>query len=457
VGRFEEPLPLWLDHLEAPQLTSLQYDHVVVDGDDVISLAACSGLRELVLRFPVDYADMEDADDELAAAFEDLTQLTALTKLVVEETGLDEPVPPGVWTLTQLRHLDFSISCKQQQLPEDISCLKQLTYLGLSRSGLQELPAELGTWLPQLEVLVVEGTRVTGVPPNLSRLTKLDVSGCGLGSIAAIEHLTGLKELQAYPNYGLDACDAISKLTGLEVLSITIPDGAVSVSAPCVLPRLRDLTLYTTDTVRRAAQLVGPGQHLTSLWLIEAYREPEQRRGALTPEARSRQDEDQAQAFAQLGVLPALQHLHLSDHDLSVTALASRWLQQQPQLTSLRLYLLDEEHDPGEVPDLQQLPAGLRELTLEGNMPLAGIPDVSAQLSSLRVLELIMHEHHDLPGWMSSLTGLAKVNAWGGDYSVEGWRALSPLPLLRQWATKCMSGDMADALSAAPHLCWAQR
>jgi hypothetical protein len=437
-----------MDHLEAPQLTSLQYEQVGLRVTDVPSLAACSGLRELVLNFPPTYIEMYVIDGvdggaqvALPAALYDLAQLKALTKLVVSNCDVYGPVPPGVWTLTQLRHLELSSSWEQQQLPEEISCLKQLTYLGLSSSGLRELPADLGTWLPQLEVLVVPGTQVAGVPPNLTRLTKLDVKGCCLPSIAAVEHLTALKELQVSFNGPLLAWDAISKLTGLEVLSLTIrPEAAPA--TPGVLPRLRNLFLCAPDAIRRAAQLVGTGQHLTRLWLQDKSQAPQA------------QDSSE-QAFAQLRVLPALQVLQLGTGNLAALALASGWLQQQPQLTSLMLRL----PDPCEAPLVWHLPPGLRELQLivEGGMPLSDMPDLSTQLSGLRVLDLWSCVGYELPGWVSRLQRLEKVTAYAEEAEVLGCRALAPLPLLRWWATTCMSGDMADALSAAPHLCWAQR
>jgi Leucine-rich repeat (LRR) protein len=119
-----------------------------------------------------------DGGVSAAEALDELTQLTALTKLVVSNCKVDGPVPPGVWTLTQLCHLDVSSSWEQQQLPEHITCLKQLTYLGLSGTGLQELPADLGTWLPQLVECVMMWHQGDSDPAHLTRLTSLNASCC---------------------------------------------------------------------------------------------------------------------------------------------------------------------------------------------------------------------------------------------------------------------------------------
>jgi hypothetical protein len=84
-----------------------------------------------------------------------------------------------------------------------------------------------------------------------------------------VEHLVGLKQLQLYGTSISPPFVALSKLTALEALSLSIQEGDAMVT-PQPLPRLKSLNLYAMCPVRSAAQIVGAGLRLTSLFLYDA-------------------------------------------------------------------------------------------------------------------------------------------------------------------------------------------
>jgi hypothetical protein len=138
--------------------------------EDFISLAACSKLQELHLGGCFVWSDM-GADG--LVPIQHLQHNRALTKLVLDDCGVEEPLLRAVCVLTQLRHLDLRDNYRLVVLPPDLSSLQQLTFLDISGTRVEELPQQLGKWLPQLQVLGVDKTQVAAIPQGLQHLTCL--------------------------------------------------------------------------------------------------------------------------------------------------------------------------------------------------------------------------------------------------------------------------------------------
>jgi hypothetical protein len=69
-----------------------------------------------------------------------------------------------------------------------------------------------------------------------------------------------------------------------------------------------------------------------------------------------------------------------------------------------------------------------------------------------------MFAEYSLPHWLSSFRSLERIIPQGTmmKNGIAGWGALGQLPLLWRFAGASAKSDVADALVAAPHLCWAQ-
>jgi hypothetical protein len=176
---------LWLSQPEAAaQFTALLLHDGCSMEAGLGALAACSGLRELVL---------ERADEAPPLLLPDsLHQLTALTRLVLHNGGFYE-VPPVVWSFTQLRQLGITHT-GGWYLPQASSSLQQLEELDISMS-FRSLPAAVGTWLPNLQSL---DAAFAGARPPRSlahNLTRLHSYHCCLRDAECLSHLVGLKEL----------------------------------------------------------------------------------------------------------------------------------------------------------------------------------------------------------------------------------------------------------------------
>ena len=90
--------------------------------------------------------------------------------------SLTGAIPPQLWRLPRLRHLDLQGQLLAWTLPSDIGRLASLEYLDLSHNWLSgPLPPELGR-LASLRHLLLSGNEFTGaIPPELGRLTDLTV------------------------------------------------------------------------------------------------------------------------------------------------------------------------------------------------------------------------------------------------------------------------------------------
>jgi Leucine-rich repeat (LRR) protein len=429
-----------MDHLVVSGLTTLEVSRIDYSKPHTVPcLAACSGLQQLRLYM---YFNEVDADGQHLHTLEELVGLTALTKLVMGEVDGDDgendlPVPPVVWELTWLQHLDLSDWLLLEGLPHGISNLQRLTHLNLSNSDVVELPSQLSTWLPKLAVLDVGRTDVEVLPP-LPQLVHLHAGSADISGMCGVDQATRMTELHVLW-CGQPSLDAVSLMTSLEVLHLNLLDTCTLGSAPA-LPRLRIVNMSSEggNLVLLAGQLIGSGRHLTYLSLGDISKQQEQ-------------------GLKQLGVLPVLQELRLRAEEGFSLLSADTWLQQQPHLTSLVLSGCDAGM-------LGQLPLQLLRLELCSSIDYscAGLADTVRPLTNLRHLFLLSHdkEPQPLPAWLSSLQRLEVVSF--NDKCTSECEVLQQLPLLRHWwcayslacVPACMRDSVVRLLRACPHLCW---
>jgi Leucine-rich repeat (LRR) protein len=390
--------------------------------EELQGLSACSGLRELVggsyawnLPLPTD-----------------ATRLSALTYLRL----FGDVVPPVVWELTTLRRLELCGGEGAWDIPDSLSNLRQLRVLRISGEATEELPAELGTWLPHLEELLVSDTAIRSLPPGLTRVTYLSASA--IHQVSEVTHLAALNRLELDTYYLEPPLQPLSQLTALKALSLGLYEDGEE-PQQCMLaplPSLRSLEVrgWKPLQVAQVQGVVVSAQQLTRL-CIEV---------SLAPEEVAR--------LGQVGVLPQLQQLQLghmpidSKHDFAHwdASAAIPWLQQQPRLTSLTLVGCPV---PGLL--LQQLPPQLEELDIRQGAWLTDPPPTVAQLSRLRKLALSVEKH--LPAWVSNLSSLEELRVSG--WQVAGdWQVLAQLPVLRR--VELPQPVKAQALCHAPHSCW---
>jgi Leucine-rich repeat (LRR) protein len=398
-----------------------------MDAEDFLSLAACSGLQELDLAC---YIPGLGRSSTVPAQHP--LRCSALTKLVLWHGGVEEPGLRAVCVATQLRHLDLECNSQLLVLPPDLSSLQQLTFLGLGETGVAVLPLQLGEWLPQLQVLGVEKTNVAIIPQGLQQqLQSLRAAHSSIPSVAAVQHLVGLQQLQLHGNPLVPPYQQLSVFTALQELSLSISEGSAQV-VPIPLPLLRALRIQADDPWRAAGQLVGPGPHLTSLGLYSTWR-----------------GMGRAAAVGQLGVLPVLQQLVLSMPLASVWA-AGPWLLQHSQLTSLSIAWT---HPTGQ--GSQPAKRSLQQWCLSRGVVRDGLPEAFTQLTGLRVLRLSGPCTAQLPAWVSCLRPLRVLQLGDGCLltgDAAAWTALGSMPLLRRVEAHCTHNCLSRLRRDAPHL-----
>jgi Leucine-rich repeat (LRR) protein len=424
-------VPAWLQQPQAA--TKLKSLHLIETRLRLELLSSASGLQELTLEnCAVGYGAGHSTATPLPP---DLTCLTALTRLVVWGTDTDA-VPPVVWRLTTLHHLSLGhrYGGADGVLPNSISSLQQLRRLELNMAPLSQLPADLGTWLPQLLELDVSGTRVSDLPRSLTRLTRLAASGTRVTQVSAVAHLVTLKQLCMEQSVLCMPLQPLSELSALEGLWLgwskrLAGEEATQLHLPGPLPALQSFSVKGPLRVDQVQEVVAGAQQLTRLALTIN----------LGPE--------EVAALGQLGVLPHLKRLELSRSSGSTRwAAAAPWLQQQPYLTSLKL-----SKGEAEGPLLPQLPAQLEDLNMRWSTLGVEQPTALTQLSRLRKLSITCHDNL-VPSWLSGLCSLEVLEVAGWKV-YHGWEVLAQLPLLRQ--VRVEEQSLVHALRHAPHLCWA--
>jgi Leucine-rich repeat (LRR) protein len=255
-GCFHGLLSTWLACPQAAaQLTCLHLTEggAAAAAGEVAGLSACSGLRELVV----------DGYTPVALPA-DLTRLTGLTQLGLRswEWAL---VPLVVWDLTTLHTLHVDLLYDNVRVPSSISNLQQLRALSMRLTGMEELPADLGTWLPHLEELDVSLNPIQALPLGLTRLTRLVAQDTAITQVSSLQHLVALRELRGVQlecggSHPQSSLQPLTRLSALEALSLCWVEGVSGHSARgqaaaqdgdrvCVLPPLPAL---------RSLVLAGP-------------------------------------------------------------------------------------------------------------------------------------------------------------------------------------------------------
>ena len=177
---------------------------------------------------------------ELDLSRNNLNELTNLITLNLSRSGMNE-LPAEIGELTNLTTLDLSGN-ELTELPAEIGELTNLTTLDLSRNELTELPAEIGE-LTNLTMLDLSGNELTELPAEMGELTNLIglyLSRNQLSALPAeISQLTNLTGLDLGGNQ-LSALPAeISQLTNLTKLGL----GENQLSAlPAEISQLTNLT-----------------------------------------------------------------------------------------------------------------------------------------------------------------------------------------------------------------------
>ncbi|XP_074757228.1 uncharacterized protein LOC141958280 [Athene noctua] len=87
-------------------------------------------------------------------------------------------VPTQVFSLDQLQVLEMSperescLGYRMELLPQEISCLRNLTCLYVDSNNLKKVPSEIGT-LSQLERLTLSNNSLSSLPPEIGALQRL--------------------------------------------------------------------------------------------------------------------------------------------------------------------------------------------------------------------------------------------------------------------------------------------
>jgi Leucine-rich repeat (LRR) protein len=340
----------------------------------------------------------------------------------------------AVRTLPNLRHLLLQ-SVPLQQLPDGVRALKQLTSIIINRTGITELPADLGVWCPGLARLEVRQTPLAAVPASLGALTWLKLVCADMPQLVLPTTLTCLKELDlASAGYG--KIIGVSSLTALERLEATGCQG--DVFGGCGLDELRPLSHLRHLNLSRGTGLflesftaVGALQQLTCLDLAEV-------RHTATSWA----------ALAGAAPLPALRQLDLSadsyDRQQHRVEVLAPWLSRLTALTLLKVPFIEASASD----DFLYLPPQLRMLDM-GNMGLQQVPLGLRQLSALRVVNLECNPGiHQLPNWCSEMCSLEQLALCGTGVATEQqvlghMRGLRGVLVMQSQAAVC---------SAVPHL-----
>jgi hypothetical protein len=415
----------------ATQVTTVHLGGVAAWTDSWSVVASCSGLRELRLDFFAEHAPLELPQE--------LSNLTALTKLVLREAPFTE-LPAVVCSLKQLRTLNLCTCRNLSEIPSSISQLQQLQELDVSHTRMEQLPEELGTWLPQLEGLEVgvEGLpppALPAIPKSLTRLTRLGTV-ISVTQASAVQHLVSLKHLKLCR---LDPpFQPLSRLAALETLSFywtcqVSEQEAAAVCIPGPLPNLRSLTFSAGTAIPAGGlQVLVGAQQLTHL--------------SMEGPSASDPGSDRLAALWQVGVLPQLQELVITARHSSRCAVlcdtALAWLQRQPRVTSLRMAGFKLEAS-----QLEQLPCQLEILEVDDCTLVDDQLGVLTHLTRLHTLKLPHVQR--VPPWLPRLVRLEVLHLRIHSFQQEDpcWELLTQLPLLRVVNER-------DARLFVPHLCW---
>ena len=330
--------------------------------------------------------------------------------------SLTGAIPPQLWRLPRLRHLDLQGQLLAWTLPSDIGRLASLEYLDLGHNWLSgPLPPELGRLaslkhldlggndfteplspalgqLASLEQLDLSHSQLTEpLPPALGQLAslqRLDLSNNLLSSDSLppeIGDLASLEYLDLSFNRLTDLPPALGRLRHLKWLHVS---SSQLTALPPALGQLDNLQTLDLSGNRLTALPPALGQlaHLEHLYLAHNWLT------ALPPElgqlgSLRRLDLSYNQLTGLLppawGQLTHLEELHLAHNQLT-GSLPPEW----GQLASLKYLYLARNQLTGPLPSKWSQLASLQGLDLSGNQLTGPLPPEWGQLVSLEYLSL---------------------------------------------------------------------
>ena len=205
----------------------------------------------------------------------DLSRVTALRELYLQDNHLTGPIPSELGSMTELRQLRLRSNGLSGPLPAALGSLTNLTHLLLSDNDLSgSIPSQIGD-MSSLYWLDVGQNNISGRLPaelgNLSQLGRLYVYDNDLtGSIpSTLGNLTGLTHIVAQEN---DLSGSIPVQLGnmSALVWMGLYDNDLSGAIPTQLSRLSNLQrlyLSNNDLTGTIPRELGQLSALTDLWL----------------------------------------------------------------------------------------------------------------------------------------------------------------------------------------------
>ncbi|MBI5953196.1 MAG: leucine-rich repeat domain-containing protein [Chloroflexi bacterium] len=337
-----------------------------------------------------------------------------VTSIVLEENGLNGPIPPELGNLGSLASLNLWNNQISGAIPIQLSNLENLTLLHLGDNDVNGfIPQELGN-LASLIKLDLSGNRLSGsIPPELGNLTSLewlDLGSNQLSGIVPIQlgDLTNLTDLSLTNNQISGSIPSqLGDLTNLEYLDLSINQ----LSGPIPL-QLGDLT-YLLGLDLEANQLSGPIPlqlgNLTNLSSLQLG--SNQLNGSIPVSLGNLSNLSWLGLYnnhlsgsipPQLGNLTYLGILGLSDNQLSGSIPT-----EIGNLTNLTMLSLHNNQLTGSLPPQIGNLANLQWANLTYNQLSGSIPSQIGNLTHLQHLELDKNQlSGEFPTSITNLTGL---------------------------------------------------
>ncbi len=349
----------------------------------------------------------------------DIGRLASLEYLDLGNNWLSGPLPPELGRLASLKHLDLGGNDFTEPLPPELGRLTSLERLDLNNSQFTEpLPPELGR-LPSLQRLDLSYNQLTSssLPSELGDLATLEYLNLSSNRLTALPpalgQLINLEQLNLCSNQLTTLPPALGQLINLEQLNLCSNQ---LTTLPPELGQLANLEWLDLSSNRFNGPLPSEWGQLTSLQRLDLF--GNHLTGPLPPE---------------WGQLTSLEYLYLRDHRLT-GPLPPEWSQlasletldltgnqltgplppEWGQLTSLQDLILGDNQLTGSLPSEWGQLASLESLYLGGNQLTGPLPPEWGQLASLRSLNLSDNQlTGPLPLEWTRMTALGGLNVSG--------------------------------------------
>ena len=320
----------------------------------------------------------------------DMGRLASLEYLDLGHNWLSGALPPELGRLASLKYLDLGGNDFTEPLPPELGQLSSLEQLDLSYSQLTEpLPPELG-WLANLRTLDLSGNALTALPPALGQLPNLQHLDLGSNALTVLPpelgRLANLRTLDLSGNALTALPPALGQLPNLQHLDLS--GNALTALPPALgqLANLEDLDLGSNWLTA----LPPEWRQLASLEYLDLGGNP--LTGPLPPEWGQLVSLEYLDLGGngltgplppEWGQLASLKVLHMSGHQMT-GSLPSEW----GQLASLQWLNLSDNGLTGPLPPAWGQLANLRWLQLRGNQLTGPLPPAWGQLARLWRLNL---------------------------------------------------------------------